>query len=122
MKMIGFPLLVIGFLFIAINFFNFGTGSFVEARSNMLMFALGSFMVVIGFGLVRMSLTRPVSEYYATELSTATEITGESIGRGLYKSGFGGSGQKEIIKIRCSHCGYLETEDAIFCSKCGKKI
>jgi len=122
MRMIGIPLLVVGLLLIVNTFLNFGTNSFIEARSQMNMFALGSFMVVIGFGLVRVSLTRPVSEYYATELSPATEITGRSIGNGLYQSGFGRSEPKEIIKIRCSHCGYLETEDARFCSKCGNKI
>ncbi len=122
MRMMGIPLLIVGFVLIVNTFLNFGTNSLFEARSQMNMFALGSFMVVIGFGLVRMSLTRPVSEYYATELSPATEITGKSIGKVLYQSGFARSEPKEIIKIRCSHCGYLETEDANFCSKCGNKI
>ena len=27
-----------------------------------------------------------------------------------------------IIKVRCPHCGYLESEDAIYCSKCGKNM
>jgi len=30
--------------------------------------------------------------------------------------------RSEIIKIKCPNCGYLENEDAKFCSKCGKKI
>lgn len=122
MRMMGIPLLGIGFLLIVNTFFNFGTNSLIEARSQMNMFALGSFMVFIGFWLVRVSLTRPVSEYYATELSPATELTGRSIWKGLYQSDFGRSEPKEIIKIRCSYCGYIETNDARFCSKCGNKI
>ncbi len=27
-----------------------------------------------------------------------------------------------IIKVRCPHCGYLESEDAVYCSKCGRSM
>lgn len=33
-----------------------------------------------------------------------------------------GSGGNTIIKVRCPHCGYLESEDAVYCSKCGKSM
>ncbi|MDU0348140.1 zinc ribbon domain-containing protein [Actinomyces sp. MRS3W] len=28
----------------------------------------------------------------------------------------------EVVKLRCRSCGYLETEDAAFCSHCGQRI
>lgn len=31
----------------------------------------------------------------------------------------GGLGRREVVRIRCRSCGYLETEDARFCSGCG---
>ena len=36
-------------------------------------------------------------------------------------SGNGNEGNT-IIKVRCPHCGYLESEDALYCSKCGKSM
>ncbi|MHA1144771.1 MAG: hypothetical protein ACTSRW_08555 [Candidatus Helarchaeota archaeon] len=32
------------------------------------------------------------------------------------------SSEDSTIRIRCRNCGYLETEDAQFCSKCGKEL
>ncbi|MDO4901283.1 zinc ribbon domain-containing protein [Actinomyces sp.] len=28
----------------------------------------------------------------------------------------------EVVRLRCRSCGYLETEDATFCSQCGQQI
>ncbi|PHP53690.1 hypothetical protein [Actinomyces ruminis] len=28
----------------------------------------------------------------------------------------------EVVRLRCRSCGYLETEDATFCSQCGQRI
>lgn len=33
-----------------------------------------------------------------------------------------GSEGNTVIKVRCPHCGYLESEDALYCSKCGKSM
>ena len=33
-----------------------------------------------------------------------------------------GNGSNTVIKVRCPHCGYLESEDAVYCSKCGKSM
>lgn len=30
--------------------------------------------------------------------------------------------EKEVVKVKCRECGFLETEDAEFCSKCGKRM
>ena len=116
MRAIGIPLLVIGIIMVIIGFSSFSSGS-------IMIFGLGGFMVVIGFGLISISIVRPVSKYYATEASPAIKIASQSVGEGLKQSGFGVSQQpKQIIKVKCPHCGYLESEDADFCSKCGKKI
>jgi hypothetical protein len=122
MKAIGIPLLSIGFVFVIIGFTSFDTGTFEESKGYMIIFGAGGFMTVLGIGLISTSITKPVSRYYATETSPAMKITGESIGRGLGQSGFGRVYAKEIIKVKCPHCGYLEREDANFCSKCGEEI
>lgn len=144
MRVIGIPLLIIGIILTIVGFVSFASpdpddpdvfhDSFEEFgekmdrsaerhRTYMFMFGGGAFMMMIGFALVGASVTRPVSKYYATEMSPAIEITGKAIGEGLKESGvLSQSNQKEIIKIKCPNCGYLESEDAEFCSKCGKKI
>jgi len=144
MRMIGIPLLLIGVILTIVGFVSFaspnpddpqvGVDSHQEFRekmdrsaerhlNSMFMFGGGAFMAMIGFGLVSASATRPVSKYYATELSPAMKITGQSIAEGIKESGLISSKEStEIIKIKCPHCGYLESEDAGFCSKCGKKI
>lgn len=101
---------------VIIGFTSFSSGSFI-------IFGLGGFMVVIGFGLISISIVRPVSKYYATEASPAIKIASQSLGEGLKESGFGSSKEpNQIIKVKCPHCGYLDSEDAEFCSKCDKKL
>ena len=82
--------------------------------------AVGILMLFFGAVLLKFSFIRPISRYIATEASPAITTAGHALGTGLKESGAMGS--KEIIKIKCPHCGYLESEDADFCSKCGKKI
>jgi len=144
MRAVGIPLLIIGIILVIVGFISFaspnpddpkvGVDSHEEFRekmdrssdrhmSSMFMIGAGGFMTVIGFALVGASAARPVSKYYASEMSPAMKIAAESIGEGLKESGaFGQNQPKEIIKIKCPHCGYLESEDADFCSKCGKKV
>jgi len=119
---IGIPMIIIGIILAVYGFVNFGSGGFEAAAGNQMIFMGGDIIAVIGFVLVGLAIIRPTSKYYATELSPATKIIGESIGEGLKESGFGSSQTKEIIKVKCPQCGYLESEDADFCSKCGKKI
>ncbi|WP_366180670.1 hypothetical protein ABXS69_00405 [Actinomyces timonensis] len=33
-----------------------------------------------------------------------------------------GGGAEPQIRVRCRSCGYLETEDATFCSGCGARM
>lgn len=111
MKLLGIIMIIIGIILIILGWGVSG-----------LMYIGGGFIAMIGFVLLRTAFIRPVSKYYATEMSPAIEIAGGSIGKGLKESGLGNSQTKEVIKIKCPHCRYLESEDADFCSKCGKKI
>lgn len=122
MLAIGIPMIIIGIILAIYGFTSFVSGGFEAAAGNQMIFMAGGSIAVIGFVLVGLAVIRPASKYYATELSPAMKITGQSIGEGLKESGFGSSQTKEIIKVKCPHCGYLESEDAEFCSKCGKKI
>lgn len=122
MRAIGIPLLIIGIILLIYGFTSFGSGSFEESTGNMMMFAAGGFLTMIGFALVALTMIRPMTKYYATEMSPGINIASQSVGKGLKESGATGTSQKEIIKVKCPHCGYLESEDADFCSKCGKKI
>jgi len=38
------------------------------------------------------------------------------------KIGAVGSPPREIIKVRCRHCGALDDEAARYCSNCGKEM
>ena len=123
---VGIPLLIVGIILIGFGFSsfmgNFGAGSINEATGAMSYLAIGGFLTVIGFTLFGWGLIRPMSKYYATQASPAIKIASQSIGEGLKESGFGISQQKEVIKIKCPNCGYLESEDAEFCSKCSHKL
>ena len=53
---------------------------------------------------------------------TAEQVT-DGIASGLKKHDMSiGGGGREVVKIKCRNCGYLETEDAEFCSKCGQAM
>jgi hypothetical protein len=102
--------------------------------------AVGMFLIFFGVALIYFTNIRKVYKYVATETAPAVEITGGAVGRGVasgirdaggihlsHSGGHGhghshGHGPREVIKVKCRRCGYLETEDADFCSKCGKKI
>ncbi|MBN2154840.1 MAG: hypothetical protein JW776_02195 [Candidatus Lokiarchaeota archaeon] len=92
----------------------------------------GGFMTVIGFGIAAVGLqflfaskTGKITKFFATETAPAMKTTSEAVtdgfASGLKKHGMG-IGEKEVIKVKCRNCGYLETEDAEFCSKCGQPM
>ena len=98
-------------------------------------FLIGGIGLFIGFAMLGFGLqlfmtanARAIAKYAATETAPATSIMTEAVASGLSKgmkgSGItlGGSSEREVIRIKCRNCGYLETEDADFCSKCGKQI
>jgi hypothetical protein len=141
MRAVGIPLLILGIILLIFGFMQFldtegdpdiqdpfdEFTSKMDESANRRMGAmgfivLGGLMLVIGFGLVGLTLIKSMSKYYATEAHSGIKTTGHSLGSGLKDSGFAKAESKEIIKIKCPHCGYLESQDADFCSKCGKKI
>jgi len=67
--------------------------------------------------------TAPVAKdtvnYLADETTEGVEKVAAAITRGAKK---GSGAPSEVVKVRCRACGYLESEDAKFCSGCGKPI
>ena len=95
---------------------------------SIIMFFLGGVLLIIGIGLIYVSQIRRVTSYVATEASpaitTATHAVGKGVASGINEAGGinMASQTKEVVKVKCPHCGYLESEDATFCSKCGKNL
>ena len=97
-------------------------------------FIIGGIALFIGFAMFGFGLqlfltanARAISKYAATEAAPAASIMTEAVASGFSKgmkgSGIGlGSSEREVIRIKCRNCGYLETEDADFCSKCGQRM
>jgi len=117
-----------GFISFTINMTSF---NFNQQMIYAILFPLGFFVFVIGLMLVYYCQLRRITSYIATEtapaVTTVTHAAGEGIMGGINEAGgiqinTTGAPQKEVIKIKCPHCGYLESEDATFCSKCGNKI
>jgi hypothetical protein len=88
-------------------------GGFLVVMMGMIVAFLGAVMVKFGF-------LKPVSEIVATETAGAVEHASGALGRGLAGAGIG-TGRHQI-KVRCRACGFLDTEDARFCSGCGKPM
>ena len=117
---LGIILLILGIIIIIFSMVTmFGTSSSLGWFG---FSAVGLLMIFFGVVLLKFSFIRPISKYIATEASPAITKASHAIGQGLKESGAFDSSQKEIIKVKCPHCGYLESEDADFCSKCGKKL
>lgn len=124
LRIIGIPLMIIGIIIIIysfITFFGSFSNSYEETSRNSITWfglsALGMILLFIGGILFYFSIIRPVSKYIAAEASPAVTTVSEAFGKGVKKTE-----TEEVIKIKCPHCGYLESEDAEFCSKCGKKL
>jgi hypothetical protein len=142
-RAIGLVLLIVGIFLFILGIANIYTvfttptdwGNFAQHSSNMMgrfiigggMTFLGFFLIGIGYQLYAATHIRGFARFAATETAPATKIMTEAIASGLSR-GFseeGGSpfsSTKEVIKLKCRNCGYLETEDADFCSKCGERI
>jgi hypothetical protein len=66
--------------------------------------------------------TAPVAADTFDYLADETQDGVEKVTRAIRKGAGQGTGGGEVIKVRCRACGYLESEDAKFCSGCGKSI
>jgi hypothetical protein len=65
--------------------------------------------------------TAPVAKDTFNYLADETQEGVEKVASAITKGATGARGG-EVIKVRCRSCGYLESEDAKFCSGCGKTI
>ncbi len=85
----------------------------------------GVFTIAIGAMLTSLGFRKPMSELAATDTSIAVEHSstamGRGLARGLHEAG-GLSRGRDIVKVKCRACGFLESEDAKFCSQCSKKM
>jgi hypothetical protein len=102
-------------------------GSFGAITGAMALFSVLSIlgMILIGLGAfaLRFGLIHPVASYVATEASPAITTAATALGRGL-QQGMGGApiGGAATVKVRCRNCGYLDSEDAKYCSKCAQAL
>ena len=108
-----------------------------QSSAAMRAHSRGAGLLMVGFLMVGISIMiiyatniRKVTRYMATETAPAIEIVGGAAGRGLAQGTQDaggikfdtGSQTREIVKVKCRRCGYLDTEDADFCSKCGGRL
>ena len=141
LRWIGVPLLLIGLILLLVGFIIFISqiGSpdedpFQRAITGWILFAVGGFISPIGLIMVYISFLGKFAKYVANENRDAVSIVGDSAGygisRGIRRGGgiplthidSGGGSRGDRIRIRCRKCGYLDTEDAEFCSRCGSRL
>ncbi len=85
---------------------------------------LGMILFGIGGWALRLGLVRPVAGYVASEASPAIRVGAEALGEGL-RSSMGpitAASPATVVRVKCRNCGYLDTEDATYCSKCGQPL
>jgi uncharacterized membrane protein len=100
--------------------FDLVSGSFFLS---FLLGSIGFILIAVGAIALRLGMVQPVSGYLATEAGPAIRTASSAIGAGLRDVGFGpAAAPPTVVRVKCRNCGYLETEDAEFCSKCGQRI
>jgi hypothetical protein len=87
----------------------------------------GMVLIIVGAIYAKFGYMRAASEISATETAGAvghsSKAWARGVGQGLHESGFAwGGGGKPVVKVKCRSCGYLESEDARFCSQCTKAV
>lgn len=139
LRVIGGILLGVGIILIIIGFITFIGFGFLSGPgiASFGTVALGMFATFIGFAmagagafLLYLSFMGSVAKFYADETKPAVRTMGEGAGEGLATGIRNGGGiearsskkHKDVIKVKCRGCGYLDTEDATYCSKCGEKM
>lgn len=132
---VGICLLAVGIILVAYGWSNFFGGGFEQATTMSRLLFVGGVFIMIGISLIWWSNIRLIYKYIAKETAPAVEIAGGAVGRGI-TTGIKETGSipltitsaKEatrevvVVRVKCRNCGYLETEDAKFCSKCGKTM
>ncbi len=125
---IGLPLMflgpLVGFMLGASSFLS--GGGFGAILAGPVAMFVGFLLAGAGLIMLKFGFMKAYTEVTATETAGAVEHAsaagGRGLGRGLKESGAMDSlSGRTIVKVRC-HCGYLETEDAKFCSDCGNAM
>jgi hypothetical protein len=116
----GWQVLTIVLVVLGLGLFLYGAVALMQGSFAVFPLALvGVILFGAGGMLGRLAFLRPVSELVATETESAVEHTASTVGRGLRSSW---DAPAKEIRIRCRTCGFLASEDATYCSKCGKKV
>jgi hypothetical protein len=127
---IGLLIVVVGIAVLIWGFTDIGNIDITEGFGFIAKIAIGGFLTVpgiaiFGFGMYFYMASKmdKIAKFYSHATGPAMKYTTENVtdgfASGLEKHGMS-LGGKEVVKVKCRNCGYLETEDAEFCSKCGQ--
>ena len=144
LRLIGIVLLVVGLvMFLAGAVYMLGgvtaptmatdpsawfSSSVAHMLGGFVIIAVGMVLMGIGGFALRFGLIRPVTSFVAEEASPALETASMAIGRGWgeARTQLGQTAPPPaaatVIKVKCKNCGYLDSEDATYCSKCGQPL
>ncbi|MHA1111880.1 MAG: hypothetical protein ACTSRE_12305 [Promethearchaeota archaeon] len=126
----GVLVLITAFTMISLSFVfsDFGPNPALMFPAMFLLF-IGFVLCAIGFQLWYATKIDKISRYMSKatgdSVKYSTEKVTDGFATGLEKHGMGLGGLgggKEVVKVKCRNCGYLETEDAKFCSKCSEPL
>ena len=125
---VGVILLIVAIIMIILSFVfsDFGPNIALFIPSFFVIF-IGIVMCMIGFQLWYATKIDKISRYMSKATGDSAKYTTEKVtdgfATGLEKHGMSiGGGGKEVVKVKCRNCGYLETEDAKYCSKCSEPL
>jgi len=125
---IGIAVLIVGIVLailgLALFFSSWGSSDPGRGLLGMGLMAPGFILIMVGWMLVYYANIGKFASYIARETSPAMMTASTAFGQGLRNAGGIPPGMlanpaPQVVKIRCRYCGYLETEDAKFCSNCG---
>jgi len=125
---LGVAFFVIAVILIILSFVfsDFGPNIALFIPSFFVIF-IGCVLCMIGFQLWYATKVDKISRYMSKATGDSARYTTEKVtdgfATGLSKHGMSiGGGGKEVIKVKCRNCGYLDSEDAEYCSKCGEAL
>jgi uncharacterized protein YacL len=124
----GAVVAVIGVIFIILSiiYADFGP-NFAFLFPGVFTIFIAIVLCMIGFQLYWATKVDKISNYMSKATGGSAKYTTEKVtdgfATGLEKHGMSiGGGGKEVVKVKCRNCGYLETEDAKFCSQCQQPL
>jgi hypothetical protein len=118
------PILLLSLFFASLFRDPFGAaplGFLLMGLASLLGFA-GVACLGIGGYYLRLGYLRAAAEFVASETGGAFESVAEAGARGAGRGWAHSAGTVQVVRVKCRSCGFLESEDARFCSKCGKAV